>query len=55
MAIGDNFNDRELLTYAGIGIAMGDAPPEIQSLADWVTADAEADGVAIALEKFLLY
>jgi hypothetical protein len=54
MAIGDNFNDRELLTYAGIGIAMGDAPPEIQSLADWVTADAEADGVAIALEKFLL-
>ena len=54
LAIGDNFNDRELLRYAGLGIAMGDAPDEVKELADWVTADAEEDGVAIALEKWLL-
>ncbi|MGL5033874.1 MAG: Cof-type HAD-IIB family hydrolase [Microcystaceae cyanobacterium] len=54
MAIGDNFNDLELLSYAGFGIAMGDAPDALKAIADWVTADAEEDGVAIALEKFLL-
>jgi Cof subfamily protein (haloacid dehalogenase superfamily) len=54
MAIGDNFNDAEMLSYAGLGIAMGDAPASVQALADWVTKDAEEDGVAIALEKFLL-
>lgn len=54
LAIGDNFNDRELLRYAGFGIAMGDAPDEVKQLADWVTADAEADGVAIAVEKWIL-
>ena len=54
MAIGDNFNDAELLSYVGLGIAMGDAPASVQALADWVTEDAEQDGVAIAVEKFLL-
>ncbi|MEO0490649.1 MAG: Cof-type HAD-IIB family hydrolase [Cyanobacteria bacterium J06633_2] len=54
MAIGDNFNDVEMLRYSGIGIAMGNAPEEVQANADWVTEDVEADGVAIALEKFLL-
>lgn len=54
MTIGDNFNDVEMITYAGIGVAMGNAPLEVQALADWVAPSVEADGVAIALKKFLL-
>jgi hypothetical protein len=54
MAIGDNFNDVEMLRYAHIGVAMGNAPEAVQQIADWVTVDVEEDGVAIAIQKFLL-
>jgi Cof subfamily protein (haloacid dehalogenase superfamily) len=54
LAIGDNYNDVEMLAYAGIGVAMGNAPADVQSLADWVAPDIEADGVAVAIEKFIL-
>ncbi|AFZ45911.1 Cof-like hydrolase [Halothece sp. PCC 7418] len=54
IAIGDNFNDLEMLQYAAIGVAMGDAPPEVKAQADWVAPDVEADGVVEALEKFIL-
>lgn len=54
LAIGDNYNDVEMLAYAGIGVAMGNAPSDVQSLADWVAPDIEADGVAVAIEKFIL-
>ena len=43
-----------MLRYAEIGVAMGNAPPEVQAIADWVTIDVEEDGVAIAIQKFLL-
>ena len=54
MAIGDNFNDLEMIRYVGLGIAMGDAPTAVQAAADWVAPGVEADGVAAALERFLL-
>jgi Cof subfamily protein (haloacid dehalogenase superfamily) len=54
MAIGDNFNDVEMLQYAGIGVAMGDAPTDVQAIADWVAPTVDANGVAVAIEKFLL-
>ncbi len=54
MAIGDNFNDVEMLHYSGVGVSMGNAPDDVKACADWVTADVEEDGVAIAIEKFLL-
>lgn len=54
MAIGDNFNDVEMLQYSGVGIAMGNAPNEVKASADWVAPDVESDGVAIAIQKFLL-
>lgn len=54
MTIGDNFNDVEMLAYAGIGVAMGNAPVEVQAIADWVAPSVEADGVAVAIEKFIL-
>lgn len=54
MTIGDNFNDLEMLQYAGIGVAMGNAPAGVQEVAQWVAPDVEQDGVVAAIEKFLL-
>jgi Cof subfamily protein (haloacid dehalogenase superfamily) len=54
MTIGDNFNDLEMLRYAGIGVAMGDAPEPVKQQADWVAPGVDQDGVAVALEQFLL-
>ncbi len=54
LTIGDNFNDLEMLEYAGIGIAMGSAPLPVQAVSDWVAPDVEADGAAIALKQILL-
>jgi Cof subfamily protein (haloacid dehalogenase superfamily) len=52
IAIGDNFNDREMIQFAGMGVAMGNAPDEIKAVADYVTDSNNADGVAKALEHF---
>ncbi|MBS9388927.1 MAG: HAD family phosphatase [Dolichospermum sp. WA123] len=54
MTIGDNFNDVEMLSYAGISVAMGNAPDQVQAITDWVAPSVELDGAAIAMEKFLL-
>ncbi len=54
MAIGDNCNDLEMLQSVGIGVAMGDAPEIVKAAADWIAPNVEADGAAIAIEKFLL-
>ncbi len=54
MAIGDNFNDFEMLQYAGIGVAMGNAPEGVRAIANWVAPSVEEDGAAIAIEKFIL-
>jgi hypothetical protein len=52
IAMGDNFNDREMIEFAGMGVAMGNAPDEIKSAADYVTDTNNNDGVRLALEKF---
>ncbi|MEH1859398.1 MAG: HAD family hydrolase [Nostoc sp.] len=54
MAIGDNFNDVEMLQYAGLGVAMGNAPAAVQAISKWVAPSVEEDGAAVAIEKFLL-
>ncbi|MGB3135783.1 MAG: HAD hydrolase family protein, partial [Nodosilinea sp.] len=54
MTVGDNYNDLEMLRYAGIGVAMGDAPEPVKQGADWVAPGVESDGVAAALREFLL-
>lgn len=54
MAIGDNFNDVEMITYAGVGVAMGNAPDGVKATANWVAPDVEEDGVAAAIEQFVL-
>jgi Cof subfamily protein (haloacid dehalogenase superfamily) len=55
MAIGDNCNDIEMLEYVGLGVAMGkDAPSALLAVADWIAPNVDGDGVAVAIEKFLL-
>jgi Cof subfamily protein (haloacid dehalogenase superfamily) len=54
MAIGDNFNDLEMLQYAGIGVAMGDAPDRVKAIAQWVAPGVEEDGAVAAISQFLL-
>lgn len=54
MTIGDNFNDVEMLEYAGIGVAMGNAPAEVKAFAQWVAPSVEQDGAAAAITEFLL-
>jgi Cof subfamily protein (haloacid dehalogenase superfamily) len=54
MAIGDHFTDIEMLEYAGIGVAMGNSPAEVKAAADWVTTSIEEDGVARAVERWIL-
>jgi Cof subfamily protein (haloacid dehalogenase superfamily) len=54
IAFGDNHNDIGMLRFAGLGIAMGNAHDEIKAVADYVTLSNAEDGVAVALEKFVL-
>ncbi|HVS98438.1 MAG TPA: Cof-type HAD-IIB family hydrolase [Puia sp.] len=52
IAIGDNYNDIGMIEFAGIGIAMGNAPDDIKRKANDVTATNNDDGVRKALEKY---
>ncbi len=54
LAIGDAWNDLPLLEAAGFGVAMGSGPPELLERADAVVADVANDGVAEAIERFVL-
>jgi len=55
MAIGDNFNDIAMLQYAGIGVVMGNADESLKNKEGFhQTASNEEDGVALAIEKFIL-
>jgi Cof subfamily protein (haloacid dehalogenase superfamily) len=53
-AIGDSEADVPMLEWAGVGVAMGNAPPVVKAAADWVAPTLEEDGAAIALERFCL-
>ena len=53
IAMGDSSNDIEMLEYAGISVAMGNAPDEVKKACTYVSADASDGGVAQALYKIL--
>lgn len=52
IAFGDGYNDISMLRFAGIGVAMANAAPEVRAEADYVTLSNEEDGVAAALTHF---
>jgi Cof subfamily protein (haloacid dehalogenase superfamily) len=56
MAVGDNFNDLEMLEYAGTGVLMGNADEQLLHTHTrlHVTATNDEDGVAEAIEKFII-
>ena len=51
IAFGDGPNDLEMLSYAGIGVAMGNADDSVKEKADMVTARIDEDGIFLALRK----
>lgn len=54
MAIGDGVNDLDMINWAGVGIAMANAPAIVRQQADWVTSDNNSCGVAKAIHKYIL-
>ena len=54
MTIGDNINDKKMIENAGMGIAMKSSTMEILKIARDITETNDNDGVAIALEKYVL-
>ena len=54
MAIGDAANDLEMLQYAGLGVAMGNASDDIKAQANAVTQDNQHSGVATAIHRYIL-
>lgn len=52
LAIGDGRNDVEMLEWAGRGVAMGQAPPEVRAVADAVTSGVADDGAAEELWRW---
>ena len=54
MGVGDGQNDRPLLEASGVRVAMGDSPDLLKQVATWVTGTVEQDGLAQAVERFIL-
>jgi Cof subfamily protein (haloacid dehalogenase superfamily) len=54
LAIGDNWNDLEMLEQAGVGLVMGNADPELRARGLPVLPTADDDGAAVAIEQYVL-
>ena len=54
MAIGDGANDLDMIKYAGVGVAMGNADERLKAVADYITTSNVEEGVAKAIERFVL-
>jgi len=53
VACGDGFNDIEMVKYAGLGVAMGNAVDEVKAASDYVTRSNDDNGIVDVLEKFI--
>lgn len=53
-AIGDNLNDQDMVSWAGFGVAMGNAPEALKSVAKYVTGPIGEAGVAQVIERFVI-
>ena len=54
IACGDGFNDRSMIEFAGLGVAMANAQEPVKAVADYITASNDEDGVAAVVERFIL-
>ena len=53
VACGDGENDRELLDWAGFGVAVANAHPDVLERADLIIPSVQEEGVALLLESYL--
>ncbi len=53
VAVGDNYNDDEMLRAAGLGVAMSNAEPEILAIADKIVPSNDDDGIAALINELL--
>jgi len=54
IAIGDSWNDREMLEIAGLGVAVSNAVDALKEIADFITLSNNEDGVKHVIDKFVL-
>lgn len=54
ICVGDAGNDISMIKYAGLGVAMGNAFPEVKKIANYITKSNEQNGVAHVINKFIL-
>ena len=54
IGIGDGYNDFPLLMACGLKIAMGNAVEDLKAIADFIVPSVEQDGVAHAINRFIL-
>ncbi|MDR0846708.1 MAG: sugar-phosphatase [Lactobacillales bacterium] len=54
IAIGDSENDRSMIEWAGLGVAMGNARPELKPFADLIAPSNVEDGLAYIIEEYML-
>ena len=54
IAVGDSHNDLPMLKTAGLKVVMGRSPEELTSLADYIAPPVEEDGLAVAIEEFIM-
>ena len=54
ICVGDAGNDKHMIEYAGLGVAMGNATDDIKNIANYVTSTNDEDGVAHVIDKFIL-
>jgi len=51
---GDGYNDMSMIQYAGVGVAMENAQPEVKEAADYITDSNDNDGIVKVIDKFIL-
>lgn len=54
VAVGDSGNDISMIQWAGLGVAMGNATPDVQAVANWIAPRVEEDGLVEVIERFVL-
>lgn len=51
---GDGFNDMSMIKFAGVGVAMENAQPQVKEVADYITDSNDQDGIVKVIDKFIL-
>lgn len=54
IACGDGLNDLSIIRYAGVGVAMGNAQPEVKEAADTITLTNDEDGLIPVIRRYIL-